>query len=160
MPANHSANTDNATPFPGHQPSTHPSLVSFFSRLIQDERNASVFYGYLSRIAPREDMRPALTGISENAAERMQAYTGLMSVLCGMPFIPEETEINMHLGFTDGIALAIMEENKSLQMLANILDQVHNIENAQTIQRIFNKKMTNRNLLSFMQSNMNYPFTI
>jgi rubrerythrin len=64
------------------------------------------------------------------------------------------------LRFEDGLALAASEENKSLRVLSVLLDSITDPEKAASIQRIINKKIINRNLLSFIKSNSNYPFKV
>jgi hypothetical protein len=83
-----------------------------------------------------------------------------MSQLCGNIYTPLETEINTQLDFSDGIALAVLEENKQLSVLAELLDNIRDVETALAVQRIINKKITNRNMLSFIKNNFNYPFRL
>jgi hypothetical protein len=148
------------TPFGGLPTKPNALFAPHFERLIQDERNTHVFYKYLSGLNNRKDVVSVLSNLSESAGERVKVYGRLMTSLCGQSFSPEETEINTQLSFEEGIVLAVAEENKALRVLTTLMEQVRDPESMQALQQIFNKKMINRNLLSFIKINHDYPFSI
>jgi len=124
-----------------------PEIAGIFELLAQDERNAQVFYGHFSRNAPNPEVKEALAGISKECGIRLRQYAGLLVQHFNRQFFPEETEINIGIKFADAISLALLEENKSLIILAELLDKVGGTNAEKEVQRILSKKIINNQLL-------------
>jgi hypothetical protein len=134
-------------PPPPPLPPLAPEIAGILEELAQDERNAQVFYGHFSRNAPKPEVKEALAGISKECGVRLRLYAGLLVQHFNRQFFPEETEINIGITFVDAISLALLEENKSLVVLAELLDKVNNTVAEKDIQRILSKKIINNQLL-------------
>jgi hypothetical protein len=116
-----------------------PALADRFKRLAQDERNAHIFYTNLSVLAP--ETTDALDGLAQEAARRVGIYTELLDKRFGLPFAPEDAPINTQISLADGIQLALSEENKSLGVLSDLLDETQDTHMAKTLQSVINRKV-------------------
>ena len=114
--------------------------VKTIQRLIQDERNAHVFYSHLEGFAD----------IAKSCLTHMKQLKEMLASQYGNEFAPAETEINTQLEFGDAVALALVEEEKSLRVLTELLDEVKNAECERVIQRVINRKIVNYNQLARM----------
>lgn len=115
--------------------------------MMQDERNAHIFYNHLSRVAPREEYSAVLAEISMQCRQRVDTYAILLNKLCSSEFSPQETAVNTLVAFDEGITLAIAEENKSLRALTEWLDTLEDAAVARTVQNIINRKMLSHHQL-------------
>jgi rubrerythrin len=139
-------------PFTQGHTAASPEGVSahgeILERLMQDERNSVVFYGYLAGKAPREDIRDELKNIAEGCGTRLKTYGDICTRLTGKSFTPKENKINTSMTFQSGIALAVTEENKTIRALTDWLDSIPDSSTASAVQNIINKKMANLFYLS------------
>jgi len=136
-----------ATPLPSAAPPDSLSIVKVIEGLVQDERNAHVFYSHLAKTAQGNASEPALTEIANDSSQHAAKFTQILARQFGSNFTPVEAEINTGLELTNALALALEEENKSLRILAELLEGVANTESEKIIQRIINKKVVNYNQL-------------
>jgi len=137
---------------PQHAASTSDtqSLSKTIQGLIQDERNAHIFYSSLAKIAPASNVESALADIANDSRLHTTRYSEVLLKQFGHGFEPVETEINTGLEFKDALALALEEENKSLRALTRLLENVANAESEIVIQRVINKKIVNYNQLEML----------
>ncbi|MDR3240443.1 MAG: hypothetical protein LBT44_10240 [Clostridiales bacterium] len=96
------------------------SVARQLEDIMQDERNASVFYQYLSGTARREDYRDFLRKTGTESDRRHQLFNGLYQKWAPTAFQAKDADINTRVSFDDGISLAIVEEG-------NIIDKMNNI---------------------------------
>jgi len=121
------------------------NIVKIIEGLIQDERNAHVFYSSLAMSVTIGSISSALTDIAKDCQHHTQQLTQLLANHYGGSFTPEEAAINTGMELQSALALALVEENKSLRVLAEL--SVSNTESEKVIQRIINKKIVNYNQL-------------
>ncbi len=140
-----------AEPPPAAAPS--PDNDDLIEGLMQDERNAKIFYTHLAETATRPDIKNAMNGAAEDCAVRLKDYGEICKKLRRRAFTPKETEINTRIDFQDGVALALTEENKAIRALTEWLDSRPDADISRLLQNIINKKITNYNLLSFIYFN-------
>ena len=122
-------------------------IVKMMEGLIQDERNAHIFYSNLAKIAPERSMELSLSDIASDSSMHISNFSHTLLKQFGHGFAPVEVEINTGLGLKDALALALTEENKSLRKLTEVLEKVANTESEKVIQRAINKKIVNYNQL-------------
>jgi len=133
------------------QPTTSPE-TGFISKtiegLIQDERNAQVFYSHLAKTMTGSQIAAAtLADIADDNIKHTQKFSQILTSHFGGNFTPAEAEINTKLEFKDALALALEEENNTLRTLIELSEGVANTEPEKIIQRIINKKIANYNRL-------------
>jgi len=103
-----------------------PALVSendipLLERLIQDEKNASVYYQYLSEIAPSDDLAIALKDIANNCEVRYQQYKQILQTRHGRAFEAVDKPVNTTIAFNPGIEMALLEEHKILEAMSELI---------------------------------------
>ena len=124
------------------------NIISIIENLIQDERNAQIFYSHLATTATAQATESAISDIAGDCANHAQQFTQLLLNQFGRGFAPVEAEINTGLRFADALSLALVEENRSLRVLAELLEQIDNAASEKIIQRVINKKIVNYNQLT------------
>ncbi|MCL2405367.1 MAG: hypothetical protein FWC92_07460 [Defluviitaleaceae bacterium] len=122
-------------------------IIKIIKELIQDERNAHIFYSHLAKSAMGQPIEPALTNIASDSVKHTQKFTHILTSQFNSSFEPAEAEINTGLEIKDALTLALQEENASLRTLAELHESVANTESERVIQRIINKKIANYNQL-------------
>jgi len=122
--------------------------AALLEKLIQDDRNASIYYQHLSEIAPGEDFKGALQGIIKDCDGRQSQYHQILQTLHDRGFEPKNNAINTTIDFDQGIEMAILEERKILESMAELIEQLIDKTNAQIIQNLLNKRMIH---LSWLQ---------
>jgi len=135
-----------ATPQPSTDPKTQ-NLTGIIQELIQDERNAHVFYSHLSKTAPHKPMADALSNIATDNTNHTHKLTQILTTQFNQTFEPTQAEINTGLELKDALTLALEEENRSQRILAELLETITNPESEKKIQHILNKKIVNYNQL-------------
>ena len=142
-----------AAPTPPSQEVTQSNkdITNIIEGIIQDERNAQIFYSHMATTAAGQAMAAAVTEIASDCHKHTQQLTQLLASHFGSGFTPIEAEINKGLDFEDALALALIEENKSLRVLAELMDTVSHAESEKIIQRIINKKVVNYNRLTSLR---------
>jgi hypothetical protein len=131
---------------PATLPQENPSSkVDLLTRIIQDERNASVFYQHLADIAPQSDFQAILREMAMDCQSRIPQYQALLE----SPFTPKDTPINTQIGFGQGIEMAVGEERRFLSDMAALLDTLSS-DDAQNLQNLLNKRMISFNGLQWV----------
>jgi len=123
-------------------------IIKLLEGIIQDERNANVFYSHFAEIAKSEQHGPALADIAKDCMHNTAQLTAVLSKNFGGSFTPLDTEINTALELQSAIDLALVEENKSLRILSDLQEIINHADAERIIQRIVNKKMVNLNFLT------------
>jgi len=123
-------------------------IIKILEGIIQDERNAHVFYSHFADVAKTEQHGPALADIAKDCMSNTAQFSAVLSTNFGSNFTPTDAEINTALELKNAISLALLEESKSLRMLSDLLEIINQPEAERVIQRIVNKKMVNLNLLT------------
>jgi len=136
---------------PAHsQPTYHDQdkIIKILHDLIQDERNAHVFYFHLATTVTVQHMVSGFNDIASDCLSHIRQLSHVLSSQFGSNFTPVETEINTGLELQNALALALVEENRLLRILAELLDTVSSTESEKIIQRVINKKIVNYNHLA------------
>jgi len=123
------------------------NIISVIENLIQDERNAHIFYGHLAADATSQVAASALGHIAKDCKRHAEQLSEVLIAKFGQGFTPIEAEINIGLELQSALELALEEENKALRTLAELLDAANNAEIEKITQRIINKKIMNYNQL-------------
>ena len=126
--------------------------ITIIEELIQDKRNAQIFYTHLAKAASEPVIESVLSDIANDCADHGRQFTQILANQFGRNFTPIEAEINTGLRFADAISLALMEENRSLRILTGLLEGIDNAGSEKIIQRIINKKIVNYNQLTMFYS--------
>jgi len=134
---------------PNAPPMSSPESAAMLERLIQDERNASIFYQYLSGIAPTGDFQEALRGIAKDCENHTTQLRQILQNLHGRAFEPKNTPINTGVGFDQGVEMAVIEERKVLEAMANLIDQLADNNSSYAMQNLLNKRMIRLNWLQW-----------
>jgi len=132
----------------------HQEAISTIEGLIQDERNAQVFYSHLAKSVDIKIIETALTDIANDSSMHTRQLTKILANQYKTGFVPMEAEINTSLATHDALALALSEENRNLRILVNLLEGTENPESEKTLQLVINKKIVNYNQLVRLHSNM------
>ena len=135
---------------PQNQPQHSSESVPILERLIQDERNAAVYYGYLSEIAPTEEHKNTLHIIANGCEGRRGQYQQLLHNMHSRTFEPRESEINTAVSFEQGMRIAVSEERKILEAMADLIDKLESSgSSARAVQNMINKRMIQLNWLQW-----------
>lgn len=126
-----------------------PESAELLKRLIQDDRNASVYYQYLSEIAPTDSAKETLQSIAKDNEKRCQKYQHILQGLHNMSFEPQSTDINTTVGFNTGVQIAVSEEGKILEAMAELIDNLADKGSANIMQNLLNRRMIRLNWLQW-----------
>ena len=139
--------------------STEPSLQSslpsplesakLLENLIQDERNSSIFYQYLSGIAPRGNFQNALQGIAKDCDRYCIQYQKILEKLYNRKYEPKNTTVNTKTDFNRGVEMAVLEEKNILESMTNLIDHLENETVSYTLQNLLNRRMIRLNWLQW-----------
>ena len=134
-------------------PEHPPESIALLERLIQNERNAAVYYQYLSEIAPVNEFKDALQEITRDCENRRGQFSEILKNLNGQEFEPKNTPINTAVEFNQGVDIAFMEERKVLEAMAELIDKFGSSEekNAYIMQNMLNKRMIRLNWLQWLR---------
>ena len=128
---------------PKQQDSNAQHIMNIIQGLIQDERNAQVFYGHLTTQAASHTVQSALSEIAKDCHRSTQQLSHMLATQYNSDFAPVEAKINTGLEIKKALALALEEEGKSLRALSDLLEDVGSVESEKIIQQIINKKTLN-----------------
>jgi len=121
--------------------------IEIIQSLIQDERNAHIFYSHLATSANIEWTTKALEQIAEDCNRNTRQLSELLSAHMNSSFTPEEAEINTGLELETALNLALSEESKTLRTLIELADNINIREAEKIIQVMINFKIANYNQL-------------
>ena len=121
--------------------------AALLERLIQDERNAALYYQYLSGIATSPEHQSTLREMADECEARRSRYHGLMESLHGRAYEPKNTPVNTGIGFNKGMEMAVEEENKMLGVMAQLLDSLAADPAAFALQNLIAKRLIRLNWL-------------
>lgn len=117
------------------------------SVFIQNERNSSLFYKYLSDICIKDSHKNILQNISQDSLRQSYQFNELYKSMSGNEYAIKETTINNTIAFNNGIYLAIEEESKALDNLADIFNSINDEKSINKITSLIYKKISR---LSFL----------
>lgn len=137
---------------PGFPQDSPRTLADKLEDFIQNERNAVLFYNYLSRRTTREDYRKALKDIGEESRKRHEACNMIYKNLKGQEYLPKETEINNSVSFNLGISWAITEESRSIRELSRVFEDMEDERSARSISCLIYKKISDLSILHLMNA--------
>ena len=126
-----------------------PESAKLLENLIQDERNSSVFYQYLSGIAPSGSFRDALQKAAKDCDNHCIQYQQMLENLYNRDYKPKNTAVNTNTGFDRGVEMAVLEEKKILESMTNLIDHLENEAGSYTLQNLLNKRMIRLNWLQW-----------
>ncbi|MCL2570957.1 MAG: hypothetical protein FWE11_01010 [Defluviitaleaceae bacterium] len=119
------------------------NIINIIQGLIQDERNAQVFYGHLTTQAASHTIQSTLSEIAKDCHRNSQQLSHILTTQHNSDFTPVEAKINTGLEIKEALALALEEEGKSLRVLSYLLEDVGSTSSEKIIQQIINKKTLN-----------------
>jgi len=117
--------------------------IEIIQGLIQDERNAYIFYSHLARESQSQGTAEALVQIAKDSQRHTEVLSESLIVHFKDNFTPEEAEINTGLELNTALELALTEEGKTLRVLTELLGTINVPEIEKRIQRIINNKIIN-----------------
>ncbi|MCL2421652.1 MAG: hypothetical protein FWD03_07335 [Defluviitaleaceae bacterium] len=126
-----------------------PESAALLEQIIQDERNASIFYQHLSGISPSGEFQESLQGIARDCESHTTQLRQLLQKTHGRPFEPKNTPINTTVGFAQGVQMAVNEERKVLDTMAKLIDQLADSSDKYAVQNLLNKRMIRLNWLQW-----------
>ena len=133
----------------GAVPTPSSESAVLLERLIQDDRNASVYYQHLSEIAPAGDFQDTLHSIARECEGRQNQYQQIMQNLHDRTFEPNQNTVNTSVDFDQGVEMAVIEERKILESMAELIEQLNDKASADVLQNLLNKRMIRLNWLQW-----------
>ncbi|MCL2240120.1 MAG: hypothetical protein FWC07_09250, partial [Defluviitaleaceae bacterium] len=131
-------------------PDIPPESLKMLEGLLQDARNAHVFYAHVATVAPHTGASEFFIAFSQQCNTQIECYHGMLEKYFNHSFTPSETEINTNLPYENALALALVEENKGINKLADLLCGFAHPEAERALQRVINKKMAGYNQLQLL----------
>jgi len=119
-------------------------------RMIQNERNASVYYGRLAAKSARGDHRNFLERVSAESLRRQTLFQDAFKGRNGADYAVAETEIYEAALFGEGVKYALDEEAGLLEDLIWLWENSADDRLRWAVQGQFNKKVGQINMLSLM----------
>jgi len=105
-----------------------PDISEELSVFIQNERNGSIFYKYLSNISYKEKNKDILLRISNNCLSEIKKYNEIYREIKNKDFEIQESKINEKIDLKGGINWALEEECKGIELLTEIYDKINKID--------------------------------
>ena len=96
--------------------------------LIQDERNASIFYEHLSKSASSNEIISTLQEISKASNSRHSFYQRMLEEVYDGSYEVRDIIIKANIPFRQGIQIALREEAKIMLSMTKLIDQSDNKE--------------------------------
>ncbi|MCL2462794.1 MAG: hypothetical protein FWF44_09025 [Defluviitaleaceae bacterium] len=119
------------------------------SLMIQNERNAAVFYVQLARRAGRDDFRSFLEKTSAESLRRQELFQSVFRSRKGADYAVAESDIRP-ADFPDGLELALDEECNFLEDLAWLYENAADDKVRWAVQGQVNKKVSQINMMNSM----------
>lgn len=113
--------------------------IEKLSQFIQNERNSSIFYEYLSSICLNENHKNTLKKLSEQSIKSSSIYNKIYKNIKGSEFKINESKINKSVNYEYGIKWAIEEENNALFELGELYDLISNSDKEKVISMAIKK---------------------
>jgi rubrerythrin len=132
-------------------PTHPPEAIKTIEKLLQDNLNAYVFYKYVTGIAPNGEARDILSSFTEECVNNKNQYDTLLERFYAHSFTPSERETDAGLSYAKALELAVLEENKAINTLADLINTFHDPEAERILQRIINKKIAGYNHLTMLK---------
>ncbi|MCL2400489.1 MAG: hypothetical protein FWC91_12195 [Defluviitaleaceae bacterium] len=126
-----------------------PESIHLLEQLIQDERNASIYYQYLSGIAPTGEIQENLQNISKECNKWSDHHHQILQKIHGRSYDPKDAPINTTIGFSPGVEVAIIEERKILEAMAGLMDLLEDTVDSYSLQKLINRRMIRLNWLQW-----------
>lgn len=147
-----SLNKPSAPAFPGiaELPSPGANLIDKLEKLMQNERNGSVYYENLAAIAETSMQVEILRKISERCLERGHSYNELYKKHKKFDF---ETKENLVIGVQtlyQGISLALTEEEEATRELIKLYESTSDVETRHVLSVQLYKKISDVGALGRM----------
>jgi len=143
-----------AMPMPPSPATTPPptniefeKITTTLQKLAQNEQNAHIFYSGIAKNAPADETKKSLTDMAGDCNARLTQYIQILQTHFNLTFVPAVKDINTAMPFEQAISLAILEENKALTTLGELLDHAEETSLERQIQRILSKKIVAHQLL-------------
>jgi hypothetical protein len=149
---------NNLTPQETKKPDPQPIIpipiasVKIIEGLLQDGQNAHKFYTHVAMLAPDEDIAKIFNHLIKEGEAQREQYNALLLRFFNHHFQPVDKEINLKLSYNKALAFALVEENKTLNTLANLVAVIHNPEAEKVLQYIINKKIVGYNQLLILHN--------
>lgn len=106
---------------PDAEPVSDPLRIQIES-IMQNEKNASEFYAYLSKF--NRNSEAVFARAEQSSRNNIELLKGIYRPRFGDEHTPEDRRINKSLSFSDSVRLAIAEETTSICDFADLYEQV------------------------------------
>jgi len=110
-----------------------------FSKFIQNERNASLYYKHLASVSKTAEHKKVLESISQESTARSEELSQIYQNMYGNSYEIKDVRINDTVGFEDGLSLAIDTESKIIKELLEHYNTANEVQSKKIILMI-NKK--------------------
>jgi len=128
-------------------------IIDTIQNLIQDERNANIFYSHHAATVEITWIREAIEQIANDSKRHALLLSEILKNHMGNSFTPQEAEINTGLELKTALDLALSEEGKTLRTMIELMDSISIREAEKNIQGMINAKIMNfSHLVRLMQT--------
>lgn len=126
------------------------TALDSLARHIQDERNGTVFYGYLAGIARDDKKRSLLAEIIEGTKKNRNAFNEIYKSFSGAVYEIHETQVEASASFAAGVRQAVTEESMALHELADLYEKLEGAQNLKTLNAVIIRKIGDIGVLTGM----------
>lgn len=127
-------------------------ILDDLSDFVQNERNSSIFYKFLSEICVKDGFKTILEKMSADCLKQSNDYNNIYKNIFGNNFKITESKIDDSVDFNRGIRWAIEEENISLEILTNITERVKDSKIKSQLNIFIYKKISRINFLHLINT--------
>lgn len=135
-------------------PTASIESAALLERLIQDDRNAALYYRQLSEIAPGSELEENLLATASDCENRCKQFQALLLSLHKRSHEPNESAIGAASDFHQGIRAAVVEERKILNTMAELIELLEE-PGKHLIQSLLNKRLIRLTWLHGVSIQMN-----
>ena len=116
-------------------------ITEKLSKLIQNEKNASMYYQNLANSSPYKHVAAKLTRAGDHAQQHFDTCNEIYKSYRNEPYEAKEERVIKDIEFYEGVRMAIAEENDSLNELTDLYDSIHDEKNLRLLNVILYKKL-------------------
>ena|GEM_PF-6529026 len=125
---------------------------------IQNERNASMFYKYLSEVANKEENSKILNELSDESLKQFNNLNFIYEDKFSGKYEVKKSEINNTVKFKEGIIWALSVENKAVLEMVDLYESIEAEKYLKKINTIIYRKMCGISYLNLILSSTKVIF--